>query len=204
MNLVMLCAGGHARVLMNIIGNQVIEIIDDDTSKYGFKISGVSIGSDLRKYSPKQILLVNGLGSVKTMTARQHIFEKYKARGYMFASVIWGYDADVINHGEGVQVITGAIIQVGVYIGDNTIINTGAIIDHDCIIGKHCHIAPGVTVSGGVTVGDSVHIGTGATVIQNIKIGRGATVGAGAVVVNDVPEDAVVVGVPAKVVSYND
>ena len=43
-------------------------------------------------------------------------------------------------------------------------------------------------------------IGSNATIIAGIKIGAGALIGAGAVVTKDVPEFAVVVGVPAKVV----
>ena len=205
MNLVILCAGGHARVLISMIDSKILEVIDDDENKHGQRIGGVLIGKNVEKYSPNNVLLINALGSNKTMTARQNMFERYKAKGYEFADVI----ADSAEgypdmHGEGVQILTGAIIQTGVYVGDNTIINTGAIIDHDCVIGKHCHIAPGVTMSGGVSVGDSVHVGVGATIIQGVKIGDRATVGAGAVVVNDVPDGAVVVGVPAKVVRYND
>ena len=45
-------------------------------------------------------------------------------------------------------------------------------------------------------------IGIGAVVIQGIKIGRWAIIGAGAVIVNDVPDFAIVVGVPGKIIKY--
>lgn len=43
----------------------------------------------------------------------------------------------------------------------------------------------------------------GAKIVGNVKIGNNVVVGANAVVVKDVPDNAVVVGVPAKIVSYN-
>ena len=61
--------------------------------------------------------------------------------------------------------MAGAVLQPGVLVGRNTVINTSASIAHDCRVGQHCHIAPGVTLSGGVEVGDNVLIGAGATVI---------------------------------------
>lgn len=53
-----------------------------------------------------------------------------------------------------------------------------------------------------VEIADDVWIGTGAIILDGVKIARGAVVAAGAVVTKDVPERAVVGGVPAKVIKY--
>ena len=47
-------------------------------------------------------------------------------------------------------------------------------------------------------------IGVGACLLGDIRIGRGAVIGANAVVLKDVPDHAVAVGVPAKVIKYTD
>ena len=52
-------------------------------------------------------------------------------------------------------------------------------------------------------VGDNVVICTGAKLIGNITIGNNVIIGAGAVVVKDVPDNAVVGGVPAKILSMD-
>jgi acetyltransferase-like isoleucine patch superfamily enzyme len=49
-----------------------------------------------------------------------------------------------------------------------------------------------------VQIGAAAHIGAGAVIRQGIRVGTRSVVGAGAVVVRDVPDDAVVAGVPAK------
>lgn len=56
-------------------------------------------------------------------------------------------------------------------------------------------------VSRGVDVGDGAWLGAGAKILDGVRIGSGAVVGAGAVVRESIPERAVAVGVPARVVS---
>lgn len=75
-------------------------------------------------------------------------------------------------------------------------------------IGHHCTCLPNVLFgkkTPGVEekffwIGDNCYIGTGATILGPIRIGDNVTIAAGAVVVKDVPDNAVVAGVPAKVV----
>lgn len=199
--------GGHAKVLINSLLSQSVDILgvtDPDAQKHGSTILGIPVigGDDIvLKYSHEKILLINGLGSIKATTRRKQLYEHYKNLGYSFANVIHpsAVVAPDVKFQEGVQIMAGAIIQPGSSIGQDTIINTKTSIDHDCIIGDHVHLAPGVTLSGNVRVGNGVHVGTGATVIQGIRIENGSLIGAGAVVLRDVPEGSTVLGVPAKV-----
>lgn len=55
---------------------------------------------------------------------------------------------------------------------------------------------------GDIYVGDEAWIGTGVIVLGGVRIGEGAVVGAGSVVINDVPDGAIAVGVPARVVKH--
>jgi serine O-acetyltransferase len=77
------------------------------------------------------------------------------------------------------------------------------------VIGRNCNISQGVTVGqanrgprkGYPKIGDNVYIGPGAKIVGNVGIGSNVAIGANCVVTKDVPDDAVVVGVPGKVIS---
>lgn len=53
-----------------------------------------------------------------------------------------------------------------------------------------------------VVIGHDVWIGAGARILEGVKIGTGSVIGSGAVVVKDVPEYAIVAGIPAKIIKY--
>ena len=70
---------------------------------------------------------------------------------------------------------------------------------HGMALGKPMRDQP-LTTKGDIDVGDDVWIGYGAVILENVRIGDGAVIAAGAVVREDVPDYAIVAGVPAKVV----
>ncbi|MGL5255767.1 MAG: acetyltransferase [Proteocatella sp.] len=203
---IVLGAGGHAKVLINSLIQQGIEIIgitDNDKAKHSKMILGKEIiGSDelIYKYSSKDIWLVNGIGSINSMNLRQNIYFKFKQEGYFFSEVIHPDTiiAKNVKISEGVQIMAGAIIQPGCVIGENTIINTKSAIDHDCIISRNVHIAPGCTLCGGIYVGESTHIGTGTVIVQNKRIGNNVLLGAGSLVLDDIDPNIIAFGMPAK------
>lgn len=208
MSVLVLGAGGHAKVLIEALlhsGAMIAGITDPNTALKGSELLGVPvIGSDdaVDAFPPSEILLANGLGSVGLPTGRIQLFDRFRKRGYGFATIIHpsAVVASDAEMGEGVQIMAGSVIQPGCRIGCNAIVNTRASVDHDCKIGNHAHIAPGVTLSGGVIVGEAAHIGTGATVIQGIGIGSYSLIGAGSVVIEDIRERVSAVGVPARVI----
>lgn len=188
--LILLGSGGHAKVLLDIVGQQnttLLGILDPklpvNSTLWGFSVLGDDM--QLLHYPASCVLLVNGLGSIPFDAGRRaQVFSIWTARGYCFHQVIHA-SAIIARNATlqtGVQIMAGAIVQADTHIGANSLINTGAIVEHDCRIGQSVHIAPGAVLSGGVCVGDNVHIGTNATIIQGISIGNGSIIGAGAVV----------------------
>lgn len=71
--------------------------------------------------------------------------------------------------------------------------------DHSFASGELISKQP-LQTKGGVVVEDNVWLGVGVIVLDGVRIGKGAVIGAGAVVTKDVPDGAIAVGVPARVV----
>lgn len=210
---IVLGCGGHARVLLEVLRLQSVEVLaiadpNWDSSicrSYGPGCKMLTSDDDVLYYPPGQVYLVNGLGSVDVGSRRWLVFQRFKSEGYTFMNVIHPSAIVPTNLllGEGVQIMAGAVLQPGSKLGHNVLVNTGVIIDHDCSIGDHVHIAPGSVISGNVAIGRGTHVGTGAKIINNVSVGVNCTVGAGAVIIHDVPSNLRVAGVPAKVIGEN-
>ena len=117
-----------------------------------------------------------------------------------------------VTIGEGAVIMMGAIINIGAVIGKGTMIDMGTVLGGRAMVGDHCHIGAGTVLAGvvepasatPVIVEDNVVIGANAVVIEGIHVGKNAVVAAGAVVVEDVPDNAVVAGCPARVIKMKD
>jgi sugar O-acyltransferase (sialic acid O-acetyltransferase NeuD family) len=198
MSLVVLCAGGHASVVIEALrsaGADPIAATDSDSAKQGKSILGIPIiGSDqhVLTMAAGTTQLANGLGNRASRTSsnlsnRRQLFDRFSSLGYEFP-VISHRSAVIASNaffGVGSQIMAGAIIQPGVRIGCNVLINTGAIVEHDCTVGNHSHLAPGSILCFGVSVGEEVHVGAGAIILPRVKLGSGSVVAAGAIVASD-------------------
>ena len=117
-----------------------------------------------------------------------------------------------VEIGEGAVIMMGAVINIGAVVGPGTMIDMGAVLGGRATVGARCHIGAGAVLAGvvepasatPVVVEDGVLVGANAVVIEGVRIGKNAVVAAGAVVIEDVPENAVVAGSPARVIKMKD
>src|SRR5262249_4390635 len=146
-----------------------------------------------------------GVGSVGSTETRRRLYDFAHEKQLDVVTVVHpsALLSPSATYGAGLAMMAGAIVNAPAGVWRHAVGNSGAIVEHDCMIGDHVHVASGARIGGGVTIGDGAHVGIGASVRQGIVIGRGAVIGAGAAVVADVPDHAVAVGVPARILAEN-
>lgn len=103
-----------------------------------------------------------------------------------------------------IQIPSSTKIGYGLYLGHGIcmVVNGKTIIGNNVNLSQFLNI--GSNVGTPAVIGDNVYIGPSVCLVENVHIGNNATIGAGAVVTRDIPENATAVGVPAKVISYEN
>lgn len=102
--------------------------------------------------------------------------------------------------GEGTVICAGALVTRDISIARHVHVDIGVKIAHDSILGDFVTLHPSVSVSGNVHLAEGTEVGAASVLLPKVSVGEWSIVGAGAVVTKNVPADATVVGVPAKVI----
>ena len=117
-----------------------------------------------------------------------------------------------VEIGDKAVIMMGAIINIGAVVGEGSMIDMGAVLGGRATVGKNCHIGAGAVLAGviepasasPVIIGDGTLVGANAVVIEGVHVGKNCVVAAGAVVIEDVPDNMVVAGCPAKIIKARD
>jgi sugar O-acyltransferase (sialic acid O-acetyltransferase NeuD family) len=185
---------------------EFVGFLDNDHHKkntdfFGFPvIGGIELVRNLACPDVYFVNLITGNTKTRYETTRAILEAGGKLTNFIHPSI----DLTMCKLGVGIYLQEAVVIQAGVEIGDNSCIHMGALIGHETIIGSSVFIAHAVSVSGCCQIGDGTFIGTNATILPRIKVGSWVTIGAGTVITKDVPNYAVVVGNPGRIIKFND
>ena len=203
--LVIVGAGGFARetaeIARRIAPGRALAFVDDAPSDDARRLMAGHDASNLGAVdawdpAPEDMCVI----AIGDPTARATIAARLVERGVTFAVLVHP-DATVAPSAvlePGVVVAPGARISADVVLSRHVHVDQNATIGHDTRVGAHARLNPAACISGNVTIGERAYIGAAAVVLQGLVVSEGSTVGAGAVVVCDVPENAIVKGVPAR------
>lgn len=195
-------ASGQGKVIASIlksIGVADLKGFIDDTPPSD-EVFGLPVLHSSSIHDFENQTLIVGIGNNAT---RKKVAERLNA-SYFSAIHPSAAICKSVVLGAGTVVMPNAVVNADTVIGKHGIINSGAVVEHDCVLGDYVHISPNAALAGNTEIGEGSHIGIGAVVLPGVKIGKWATIGAGTVVLKDIPDYAVVVGNPGRIIKYTN
>lgn len=210
MKSVIIGAGTYGEVYLSYLqdaGIEVIGFVDDNPALQGTIIKDVpvlgvisSLETLKNSHNIEAVYCPIGNNKLRVKFLQYAKALGYKTPNYIHPSVIISPN---VNIGEGVYILLGSSVM------PYTTINNYVMISMNVGLAHHSILDEGVFLSTGCNFGASIHAkkyaycGISSTIMTGIKeLGEDCLVGAGAVVIRDVPDKAVVAGVPAKVIKY--
>lgn len=199
-------AGLAERINMETPRWDEIVFIDDASEKNGQTLI------DLKIMNFQQAIDQYGLDGIEFIMAigepavKDVVFEKVNNAGAHVTNLIF---PDFImprgtTYGKGLVVHKASGLPPCSEFGNNVLIQGKAVMGHDLKVGDNVVISSLSFIGGNTTIGRNTYIAPGSLLRNGINIGENAIVGMGAVVTKDVPDNAVVVGNPAKIIRYNE
>ena len=176
--------------------------LDDNAAVHGQKIAGAPVLGPLKEAARfPDCVFVNGIGSPDSFWRKADILRTTGLAAERFETVVHPLASisSLAQLGHGCVALAGVAVGARASIGDHVILLQGAIVSHDCHVGDYGCVASGACLSGAVDVAASSYIGANASLRGGVKIGTRSLIGIGSVVLEDVSENTVVVGNPARV-----
>lgn len=213
MKSVIIGAGTYGEVYASYLAEAGVDLagfLDDNEALWGRTVRGLPVLGGLERLealrAEQEVEAV--YCPIGTNRVRVRILERARALGfrtpnYLHPSVQVGPDVAIAP--EGVYVLAGTVIMPHVAIERDVMISCGSNIIHHTRLAQGTFVSNGVNLGANVQTGPCAYIGMGATVMTGVRtLGADCLIGAGAAVVRDVPDRAVVAGVPARVLRYKE
>jgi UDP-perosamine 4-acetyltransferase len=200
--LVVIGAGGHARVLIELcqaLGR--FELLGVLAQSGPPSLMGLPLlGDETQMETLRRQGVAAACVAVGDNANRARIGARLLGLGFALPALVHpsAFLAPSALVGPGAVVMARAVLGTQARAEMLAILNTGAIADHDVVLGEASHAAPGSVLAGHASLGAGALLGAGAAVRPGVAVGAGAVVGAGSAVVADVAPGATVAGVPAR------
>jgi sugar O-acyltransferase (sialic acid O-acetyltransferase NeuD family) len=196
-------AGPSAPVLIDAmeLGSRLVPtvIFDDDRTKTGTKIHGVTVAGPISESSMRELYEKGAFQEVviainSSVELRAHFYEKMKKFGFPLANVVHpkANISPMARLGEGNVILQFCNVSPQATIGNNNYLSAYTSIEHDSALRDNCSFGPGVMTSGNVSIGSKVKFGTGVFIEPHLHIGSNSTIASGAILIRDVADNTVV------------
>lgn len=210
MKSIIIGAGKYGEVYLSYLresGVNVVGFLDDDPKVADSQFGGlpvlgpISILSTLKeKYGITSVYCPLGNNKLRVKFLRQATSLGYDTPCYIHPSVIISPNVEI---GKGVYILLGTQVMPYTKIEDFVMISMNVSIAHHNILRTGTFLSTGCNFGASIVAEENSYCGIGSTVMTGLhRLGKDCLIGAGAVVIKDVPDGAVMAGVPAKIIKY--
>lgn len=205
-------AGTYGKVYLAYLqeaGIDVAGFIDDNKNLHGKTIEGVPVigGTELlailkQTHNIEAIYCPLGNNKLRVELLEKSRLLGYNTPNYIHPSVILSPHVSI---GQGVYIFLGTHIMPHTVISDYVMISMGVNIAHHSLLDRGCFLSTGVNFGASIHAKEYSYIGISSTIMTGVKeLGTDCLIGAGAVVIKNVPDKAVMAGVPARVLRIKE
>lgn len=209
---VIIGAGTYGEVYLSYLqecGIEVVAFMDNNPALHGTYVKGIPVvgSEDLLETDEWKQKISNVYCPIGNNPLRRKILNKVSELGYNTPYFIHpsACIADNVSIADGVYVLPQTVIMPFTRIDKYCMISMNAKIAHHSILEEGCFISTGVNFGANIHALKDAYMGIGSLIMTGVKIvGENSLIGAGSIVIRDVPDNAVMVGNPAKVLKYKE
>lgn len=210
MKSVIIGAGKYGEVYLSYLkdsGVDVVGFLDDDPKVADKQFGGlpvlgpISILPTLKdRYGITAVYCPLGNNKLRVKFLREAASLGYETPSYIHPSVIISPNVEI---GNGVYILLGTQIMPYTKIENFVMISMNVSIAHHNVLKTGTFLSTGCNFGASIVAEENSYCGIGSTIMTGLhRIGKDCLIGAGAVVIKDVPDGAVMAGVPAKIIKY--
>ena len=209
MKSVIIGAGTYGEVYLAYLqeaGIEIVGFLDDDPRYINQKVYGIPVLGklDFLACLKDEYAVYCPLGNNKL---RVEILNRALSLGYEVPNFIHS-TVDIspnVEIGKGVYILLGTHIMPYTKIENFVMISMGVNVAHHSVLHEGSFLSTGVNFGASIIAHKYAYIGISSTILTGVhELGANCLIGAGAVVIKDVPTNAVMAGIPAKVLKYRE
>ncbi len=175
----------------------------NDRMNKGEQIAGYPVLgtlSDLQFFLKEGCRLVFTIYRIDGQKERLELFRSLKIpRESLFTFIHpLAYVAPTVRIGRGSIIMPQVSVSADAVIGDCCLLMVNVSVGHNSVVASHCHLAAQSCLSSHVQLEEGVHIGLNATVREHLILKRYSALGMGSVLLNNIDEQEIWVGNPAR------